>query len=389
TVDDLERRTRVHELLTQASAATDVTAALARTVRDLTGLAAGVEDAFGNVEHWAPDGHPGTYERMSSAVREEVSRVALASAGHAVRAKGRLVAIARPGNETLGAVVLVDPHRVAGEYETFVLEHAAVLLGMELSHRRSLIEVEMRLRRQLVDDLVTGTDDRDNAVVRAAAVGHDLTVSHRAVLVHWSGLPDDELLVNSVERVVNHLGLDALIARRSGNVVLLVGGELPGKQLYERICGDLHSVTGSIGIGARAETARGLPKSFEEAQHALAIRTRSRTPHGVTTFEELGIYRILAVGDQGGEIDAYVSQWLGGLINYDAARHSTLVQTLAEYLDHGGNYDVTAEVLVIHRSTLRYRLRRIRELTGFDLTDVETRLNLHIATRAWRMLDGA
>ncbi|WP_369803893.1 helix-turn-helix domain-containing protein [Mycobacterium sp. 1274761.0] len=40
----------------------------------------------------------------------------------------------------------------------------------------------------------------------------------------------------------------------------------------------------------------------------------------------------------------------------------------------------------IHRSTLRYRLARISELTGYDLRNVNTRFNLHAATRAWRFL---
>ena len=43
--------------------------------------------------------------------------------------------------------------------------------------------------------------------------------------------------------------------------------------------------------------------------------------------------------------------------------------------------------LHIHRSTLRYRLARIAELTGYDLRKVDTRVNLHAATRAWRFLD--
>lgn len=41
---------------------------------------------------------------------------------------------------------------------------------------------------------------------------------------------------------------------------------------------------------------------------------------------------------------------------------------------------------MIHRSTLRYRLQRIREISGLDLADVGNRLNLHVATRAWLLL---
>jgi sugar diacid utilization regulator len=389
TVQDLERRTRVHEMLTEASSAADVPAALVQALRDLTGLAAAVEDAFGNIQQWAGQEGQSKCEPMSSAVRDEIWQAASARAGYAVRAKGRLFALARPGNETLGAVVLTDPRRVAGDFEFFVLEHAAVVLGMELAHRRSLVEVELRLRRQLVEDLITGTDDSDNAVVRAAAVGHDLTVAHRAVVIRWSGVADDDVLASSVERATSQLGLKSLMTRRSKNIVLLVSGDPPAEHLYKRICREVHSVTGSVGIGGRANAPGDLPRSFKEAKHALAVRTKSSTPHGVTTFEDLGIYRILAIGEQGHEMDAYLTHWLGSLMEYDASKHTTLVETLAEYLDHGGNYDLTAEALVIHRSTLRYRLRRIRELSGFDLADVECRLNLHVATRAWRIIDSS
>ncbi|WP_141279097.1 helix-turn-helix domain-containing protein [Pseudonocardia hydrocarbonoxydans] len=54
----------------------------------------------------------------------------------------------------------------------------------------------------------------------------------------------------------------------------------------------------------------------------------------------------------------------------------------------GGNYDATARALVIHRSTLRYRLRRIREISDLDIGEVNVRLNLHIATRAHNVLQG-
>ncbi|WP_330479835.1 helix-turn-helix domain-containing protein [Streptomyces platensis] len=68
--------------------------------------------------------------------------------------------------------------------------------------------------------------------------------------------------------------------------------------------------------------------------------------------------------------------------------HSDLVQTLSQYFECGGNYDATAAALAIHRSTLRYRLQRIREVSGSDLGDIDSRLNLHVATRVWKVLGG-
>jgi DNA-binding PucR family transcriptional regulator len=121
---------------------------------------------------------------------------------------------------------------------------------------------------------------------------------------------------------------------------------------------------------------------------ALNIRQGSRSPHGATAFDQLGIYRILDTGESRDEIESFVREWLGSLMDYDAQKHADLVRTLSQYLECGGSYDETAAALVIHRSTLRYRLGRIREITQLDLNDVDSRLNLHVATRAWQVLQG-
>lgn len=88
----------------------------------------------------------------------------------------------------------------------------------------------------------------------------------------------------------------------------------------------------------------------------------------------------------GGEVEGFVREWLGTLLDYDDSKHAELVMTLSVHLECGGNYDESAAALHIHRSTLRYRLTRIAELTGHDLRNVDTRFNLHAATRAWRFL---
>ena len=119
---------------------------------------------------------------------------------------------------------------------------------------------------------------------------------------------------------------------------------------------------------------------------ALGVRQASRQPAGVTTYDSLGIYRILAGGEHNAEVEGFVREWLGPLLDYDSAHGAELVKTLSTYLECGGNYDETADGLAIHRSTLRYRLQRIREVSGLELSDVDARFNLHAATRAWRVL---
>jgi DNA-binding PucR family transcriptional regulator len=126
-----------------------------------------------------------------------------------------------------------------------------------------------------------------------------------------------------------------------------------------------------------------------DSVRALEIREKSRSPDSASDYMQLGIYRLLGTGETTREVETFVQQWLGPLLDYDARRNTELVRSLATYLDCGGNYDQTAQVLMIHRSTLRYRLHRIRDLTERDLSDVDTRFNMHVATRAWSILGGS
>jgi hypothetical protein len=96
--------------------------------------------------------------------------------------RDRVIAVTQPRHEVLGVLALVDPGHRAGEHDLFALEQGAVVLTMELTHLRSLAETELRLRRDLMDDLLTGTDDA-SALTRSEALGHDLHAPNQAVIV--------------------------------------------------------------------------------------------------------------------------------------------------------------------------------------------------------------
>ena len=383
TVADLERQREIHEMLTAVSVRGEGEQGIARVLHELTGLAVAVEDRFGNLRTWAGPGRPDPYPKPDERQRAETLRLALRE-GRPLRHGDRLIALARPRAEVLGVLALVDPDQTAGPHEVFALEHAAMVESVELAHLGSLAELELQTRRELVDDLLSGTDGA-SAYTRAEAVGHDLHGPHHVVVVQWRD--SDEAVQRGVERAVSALGMSALLTTRSGLVVLLVRGRPDGAAVYRAVSQELGSASGAVGVGGRCESPHDFPRSAREARRALEVRRNSLTPEGSAAFDDLGIYRLLATGDSGdAEVRRHIREWLGVLIDYDATHRSELVRTLAQYLECGGKYDRAAAALHIHRSTLRYRLRRIHQLTGIDLTDVDSRLNLHVATRAWQIL---
>ncbi|GAA1270051.1 PucR family transcriptional regulator [Pseudonocardia aurantiaca] len=393
-VADLERRRHADERLNAVAASGGGEAGIANSLHNLTGLAVAIEDTFGNLLEWCGPGRPMPYPRMSPHRRSELLTAARRS-GRPIRQRDRFVALAQPRNEVLGVLVLIDPDHRAVEHDLFALEHAAVVLAMELAHRRGMAETELRLRGDLVHDLLTGTDD-ESARFRSTALGHDLSLPHQVLVMQWPGAGTGELVARTIERVAaTMLDTGVLLSWRAGAVDVLTPS--PGwtgmrwRELYRSISTRLQNEDGAIGVGGSADVPSKLPRSYSEALRALRIRQESMAPNGVTVFDNLGIYRLLATGDgdRDRELREFVREWLGPLVDYDAAHRSDLVTTLWQYYECGGNYDMTACALAIHRSTLRYRLRRIRELTGRELGDVENRLNLHVATRAWQILRGS
>ncbi|MDX3799101.1 PucR family transcriptional regulator [Streptomyces sp. AK04-3B] len=374
----------VHETLARVAARGGGEDAITQALYELTGLSALVEDRFGNLRSWAGPDRPEPYPVRSSAHQEEMLRQVAREAGP-VRVKDRLVALARPRGNLLGVLALEDPGATADEQTVFVLDHAQRSLAQELMHMRELTEVELRLRRQLIDDLLEGTDET-SAYARAEAVGHDLQRTHYVVVVHWPGNAADDSFTRAVEQATAAAATRPLITRRGDRVVLLTEARPDDDAVHAALTHELGTPDGAIGVSTRCDSPDGVPRCYQEALRALEVRQNSRQGSGTTFFDDLGLYRILGPGNDLRELEGFVREWLGELIDYDAGHDTELVETLSRYFDCGGNYDDAAAALTVHRSTLRYRLQRIREISDRDLADVDTRLNLQVATRVWKII---
>ncbi len=384
TVARLQRQTKVHEALSTTLAGGTGEQGIADALNELTGCSVAVEDRFGNLLCWAGPGLPQPYPKQRADQRELVLHELAAQNGRA-RIGRRVLTLIQPRAEILGVLALNDPDDTVTEDNLFALHYGATVLALELSHQRTVAEIELNLRRDLVDDLLAGTD-RDGAYARADALNHDLRRPHYVVVVQSTGRTENTL-TTAAGRAATALHLNYLQGRHAGLVVLLTDGRPDPQTLHRTISEILGRTSSVIGIGSRCTVPDDFPQSFMEARRALNIRLCSVNPEGAAAFDELGFYRIIDAAHGDGEVESFVREWLGPLMDYDDRKNSELVMTLSDYLECGGKYEESAAALHIHRSTLRYRLARIAELTGHDLRKVDTRFNLHAATRAWRFLN--
>jgi hypothetical protein len=289
----------------------------------------------------------------------------------------RWVALACPRGETLGAISLVDPGERATGVDLFQLEQATTVLGWEFLHDRNVAEAEVASWGDFATELLEDFD-ADRVRSHADRLGYDLDQMHRAVLV----LPSEPASVDLrdiVRRVTARLGIECLTTSRSNGVVLVVAEEPDWVELATA----LNSECGGkvrMGVGGRYRL-QDLNRSLADAEFALRLPglTAGRP---VVSFDDLGVWRLLARPDAD-DLQNLVNHWIGSLIDYDREHHSELLKTLFAYLNEFGALEATAAKLYVHRNSLRYRLTRIAELTGWDLNDPEHRFHLNLACRAW------
>ncbi|HEX7661883.1 MAG TPA: helix-turn-helix domain-containing protein [Pseudonocardiaceae bacterium] len=389
TVEVLRHKTAIHDRFTQVAVTGGGQNGIVTALYELTGLAASIENRGGDVLAWA--GPEDVEPRWSGATgrRDRILQRAIRE-GHPIRIDGRLLTVARPRSDVVGVLILFDPDQRAGEQETVALEHAGTVLAIELARLHSLAETELRLGSDLLADLLAGADD--NSCQRAQALGHDLHRPHRVLIVTHPGRKSspDELVLHVREAVA------AASSRRDRPPPLLMP---TGQTVVVLLPDGGHNGTGDedavsclrksldpgcrIAVGGLCQSPRDFPRSHREAKLVQRLGDLHGRTQAVLRYDDLGVYQVLSEAADPATLDAFVRHWLGPLIDYDAQREADLVTTLSRFLDRGGNYDATATELVLGRTTVRYRLRRIKELTGHDLSDPETRFQLHFATRAW------
>ncbi|GAA4043974.1 PucR family transcriptional regulator [Nonomuraea soli] len=160
---------------------------------------------------------------------------------------------------------------------------------------------------------------------------------------------------------------EAVAARLRSALAVLSDPSLPGPSL-------------SVGLSGRLIGAPALRGGLEEAGHARGL-AESRSG-GVVTSDEIYTHALLLATLPGDVRRSFTGHLLGPLIDYDAAHQSELVRTLEVFLDSAGSWQVCGERMHVHVNTVRYRIRRVEELTGRDLSSMADRVDLYLALRA-------
>jgi sugar diacid utilization regulator len=292
-------------------------------------------------------------------------------------------------------------YRAKAPPDPAIARMVTTLLALELERSRSPEwESEEAAGAFVMAVLRREVTDRRDIVAQASELGADLdrgagvVVLRAAPRAAQSGEWRERVLVLA-QRALRSLAPGSLAASDGGEaaeIAAIVPAE-DDERLARAAAGLARELDDSLagfhlttGRSRRCADPVDLYRAGNEAH--LAVNVGEAEGRSLLAFEDTGAYRLLlpAMSEDRAELERFYGETIQPLVEYDEQYETDLVATVETYLDNDGNVAATAKQLFTHRHTIRYRLERVRELCGHDVSATEGREKLGLGLKAMRVL---
>ena len=279
-----------------------------------------------------------------------------------------------------------------------ILHQILQTIPLEISRERSVQERSddgfIAYLRHIFSDPIT---DEGSERLRAAEYGLNLEHSHMLLQMevveqdasggHYAVEFQRTLLTSNLLSMLTNLALSPrLLPLVDGFLVMMSApaNSVDLNHLSARFPEYLRSLTREYpalrltgGCGRPHTGLDGLILSRREAE--IALRAAAGRDGVLLRFEDLGVLRLIYAKDTEAEIDHFVREKLGELVDASHPRNAELLRTLSSYFDNFGNVKRMSEELFTHYNTVAYRLKNVQELTGADFRKATDRFEVELA----------
>lgn len=295
-----------------------------------------------------------------------------------------------------------------------VLEQGATVATLALIKHQAVREAEQRLRRNLLEDLLTGDPwTGERLAEQARSLGWEFDSKPVVILIDFGqarrytlsehGLDPSqrnwvqEQLLEIVRQILTNQNPQTILAERNNGFIILPHlheatiqqTKAQATQLMETMIQQIKAAGLKVGFviagGGFHTGVDGLRRSFREAQQALQVGTHLMTRRPIW-FDEVHHYLLLLNSGRHEDVRDWFERTLGELLEYDRRNKTDMMQTLETYFDTNQRLQEAAHALHIHPNTLKYRLRRIEQILGQDPFYGENQLRFYLATKMARLL---
>jgi purine catabolism regulator len=307
-------------------------------------------------------------------------------------------------------VAIKDGGGPLSDFDRLTLHQAVTIVALELLRGRVAGDTERRLAGDVLAALVGGELTGAELARRLEPFG--LAERVAAIVVPWEAVEAGPLsrrggagpgpaVEGALAQALGDEAAPGLVASTGA----LTCGLVPGVEedelfaLAARVAERLRTVAGTaltIGVG-RPVPGADARRTFHEARcavEALAMGSDVSTHNGsshngtrpaavptVATYKDLGSFQLLLSLQEDEALRLFCDSILGPIEASEGHYGGELMRSLEAFIEENGQWERAARRLYCHRHTLRYRIRRVEELTGRNLSSARDRIEFWLALR--------
>lgn len=302
--------------------------------------------------------------------------------------------------EVAGHLRAVSPDLPFEAQHRQALHRAAAVVALAMLKERTAQEVEWKLSREFLDDLLDAEgQSSDSLHARARQLSADLTKPHTVLVVRRDAAHHPRSAVGehreahaqrSLLSLVQQAGSAwqgaSLTATRSDHVVVLWchdGAKGSATDFADHLRREIRAYasgwTATICIGPSCAELLEYGEAYRLACGVLDLVQQAARRDRVVALDDIGAYRLLLQVKRPRELEDFARSVLGPMHDYDQRHQTKLGPTLRGFMAQRCNASVTAKQLHVHPNTVAYRLRRIEQLLDVDLHDPQALLHVQLA----------
>ena len=382
--------------------------ALAGTLATLVGASVHVFDGRGEVlvQHaFRRRLDTDDLEVLRAGVRDRIARRDHVQFMPAIEEPSRALAIPVASDAGVGGgaptpeawLVAVKDDAPLSDFDRLALRQAATIVALELLRERVAGDTERRLAGDVLAGLLAGelTGHRPAAPARAVRPGRhrqragadQAARPRRSTGTARAAAVAEAALVAALRAEAT----PALVATNGQVVALIPGMEEEAlfalaQRVAERVTDELPDEDVRVGVG-RAVAGGEARRSYHEARCTLEALTLGLGGDAkIATYRDLGCFQLLLSLQDDEALKLFCDSILGPIEQSEGYYGGELMRSLEAFIEENGQWERAAKRLFCHRHTLRYRIRRVEELTGRDLASARDRIEFWLALRGRELI---
>ncbi len=310
-------------------------------------------------------------------------------------------------NRIFGFISFIKQTEDFSELDYLVIERASSVCAIQLLNETSAFENEQRLKEELLNGLFQGEFPKEDLIYRLKLMGYNIEQPQYVCVFNLEKNHNNRQLINetfidfkkaSVERLyklIEHRKMNCIISTRVNQIIAVIPSDFVqlfpslvscGTWLLNQVFLKNEDIELTLGISTLCKKVDDLKKGLGEAEKTISMMSFSKSSVKVKSYKELGAIAKFIEPENFSEIKLFAHDLLDDIKAYDEQHDLDLIYTLYWYMENNGHMKNTANDVRVSLGSVRYRLKRIQEIGGFDLSTSQGFFDVHVAIQIFVLL---